>query len=215
MVELCDSINIQQDPELREALMANQINAVTCEHCGFHFRVDKQLLYHDPSRAYMIFCLPADDTALQAATDQFHATMQGMQELFPDELEAPDVHLVHSRVELIERIFVLEAGLDERIVEYVKYTLYTQNLQRLPPDRTLLLFDAQDSDDTHLVFVAQDLVSSKFELLMKYERIAYEVLCETFDEDDQTGGLLELFPGPHISARRLLLEESLPTPEAD
>ena len=56
--------------------------------------------------------------------------------------------------------------------------------------------------------MVQDVESKKLESVLQYDRKTYTALCETFDKDDQTPTLLELFPGPYISARRLILKET-------
>lgn len=200
-VALYDSMNVEESPELKDALMSNQLNAITCAHCAFSFRVDKALLYNDPRKNVMVYWIP-----YQRKTFQY--TMQELTELFPPGLGIPDIHWVNKRTELIERIFLLEAGLNERIIEYIKYIIYTKNLDQLNPAAKALLFNTQDSTDRILYFVVQDLASQKLESMLEYSRDAYNALYEMFDRDEKTPTLLELFPGPYISARDLLLSEA-------
>ncbi len=208
-VELCESINVRENPALREDLMANRLNIVVCAGCGHRFRVDKPLLYHDPERRFMIYLYPAPEEQAAEAERLFRGMIERLAgRSLPT--PAPAMHLVLNRVELVERIFLLEAGLDERIIEYVKHSVYTKNSNRLDPVRKRLLFNAQDSTDEHLFFVVQDVETRQLEAVIQYNRAAYRALCETFDDDVQTARLLELFPGPYISARRLLLEPPAP-----
>ncbi len=201
--QLYDAVNVREHPEHREALMANQLNVITCAGCGFRFRVDKPLLYHDPDRRFMIFLRPTPESRAEEAEREFRAMVERLAAAAPP-APAPEMHLVLDRIELVERIFLLEAGLDPRIIEYIKHTIYSKNLERLSPARKRLLFNAQDSDDENLVFVVQDIESRRLETVVHYRREAYRALCETFDDDAQTPQLLELFPGPWLSARRLL-----------
>jgi len=207
-VELYDAINIAEEPGLREELMANRLNVVACAACGFRFRVDKPLLYHDPARGFLIWLQPAAGDAADAAEREFREISARLQRALPENAPAPALHLALDRVELVERIFLLEAGLDARLVEYVKHAIYTKNLARLDPARKRLLFNAQDSDAENLVFVVQDAATRRLETVIHYRREAYDALAEMFDDDAQTAQLLDLFPGPYISARRLLLAPS-------
>lgn len=206
-VELYDSINIREAPALRDDLMANQLNATECPHCGFQFRVDKQLLYHDPDNRVMIYWFPGKEEDYHRNRDIFLQTLQTLDTALPDEFDPPVVHLVFSRSELVERIYLLEAGLNERVIEYIKYMMYSRNLERLNPHQKAILFNAQDSNDETLCFVTQNLETMQLEELLEYDRNAYDGLVEMFDQDDQTAQLMELFPGPHISARALMLDE--------
>lgn len=206
-VQLYDSVNISSEPDLRQKLMQNELNAVKCATCGFRFVVDKPLLYNDANHGILIYWLPPGNQSLDEAQQVFRESMHHMSGVLPDNVEAPRVHLVFHRSELIERIFLLEAGLDERVIEYIKYLVYSKNLDKLNPREKTLLFNAEDSTDDNLCFVVQDASSRKLEGLLHYERQTYDSLSEMFDRDDQTANLLELFPGPYISARALLKDE--------
>jgi hypothetical protein len=207
-VTLFESINVESDPSLRDALMENKLNGVTCPACDFSFRVDKPLLYCDPTRKLFIYWLPTADNLYDTGTESFQETVAKMSGLVPDSVAMPEIHLVFTRTEMVERIFLNEAGLDERVIEYIKYLIFTKNLDQLVPAEKALLFNAEDSTDESLVFVVQDVETRKLESVITYSRSAYQAFCEMFDQDDQTAILLEMFPGPYISARALLIQES-------
>lgn len=204
--ELYDAINVTESPALRDALMANTLNAVECVHCDFMFRVDKRLLYNDPDRGMMIFWFPGNEAEYRANKEEFIASLSALNTALPDEFDPPVVHLVFTRSELVERIFLLEAELNERIIEYIKYMMYSRNLEKLDPKQKAILFNAEDSNDEALCFVVQDLQTMQLESMLQFDRSAYEGLMEMFDDDEQTTQLMDLFPGPYISARELLLQ---------
>lgn len=207
-VPLYDSINIKLEPELKQALMANQLNAITCAGCQLQFRVDKNLLYNDPDHRLLVYWIPATDARAEQAEEEFRELLQKLTSVLPDDLRAPDVHLVFNRTELVERIFLIEAGLDVRTVEYIKYSIYTRNTGKLDPATKVLLFNAQDSTPEHLCFVVQDAATRKLEAALQYERSVYDALQEAFATGEKASDLIELFPGPHISARSLLIREA-------
>ncbi len=206
-VELYEAVNVQQSPELKDLLLANQLNAVICEQCQSSFRVDKPILYHDPKFKRMIYLIPAGEGSAGDGERQLIDSLRRLNGALPKGVEAPDVCLVHSRTELVERVFLFDAGLNERVIEYMKYMIYTRNLEKLHPARKALLFNAQDSTPKALCFVVQDVKTRKLESMLQYDRSTYTALSEMFDRDEQTPTLLELFPGPHVSARALLLKE--------
>lgn len=206
-VELYEAVNTGLDPILRDGVLRNQLNQVVCEQCEASFRVDKPLLYNDPSRRIMIYLVPLRQKSIAAGQEEFAQCLRQMSGLLPQDLEVPDVHLVFSQVELVERIFLLEAGLDERVVEYVKYLIYSRNLGKLNPAQKILLFNAEDSTAEQLCFVVQDAQTRHLEALLHFERKAYTALCELFDTDEHTANLLEMFPGPYVSARALYLHD--------
>jgi len=206
-VELYDSINVEEHPDLREALIHHKLNKIHCSFCDFDFFVDKPLLYNDPVMDIMIYWLPLEGESIEKGQSQFGDFVTGMNQVLPDNVYTPQVHLVFTRSELIERIFILESELDERIIEYMKYMLYTKNQDKIPPAEKQLLFDAHDSTENELAFVTQDLASHKIEGMLLYDRQVYDSLDEMFDDDTKTPDLLEFFPGPYISARHIVLAE--------
>ena len=206
-VELFDSIDISAEPALREALLLNQLNAVRCAGCAFTFQVHKPLIYRDTQRGYIIYWLPVPVGAEEAGERQFAEMLLLLAAQQPDGVPLPPVHLVFTRTELIERIFLLEAGLDERLIEYVKQLMYLNNTSQLDPARKALLFNAHDSTPENLCFVVQDVATRKMEAMLHYSRAAYTALAEMFRAEEKMRMLRELFPGPHISARHLLLSQ--------
>jgi len=103
------SINITLDPELKEKLLDRSLVTFRCEKCGHTAGVNQGLLYHDMNRRVMI--------------------MLGCQS--PDELESPEplvqtfqadysLRLVGSMNELIEKVLLLDADLDDRAIEMFK-----------------------------------------------------------------------------------------------
>lgn len=202
-VELYDAVNVGEEPALRDDLLANRLNSVACHACRFEFRVDKPLLYHDPGRGFAIWWNPAGEGAPEEAEEAFDAMRASLAEAAGG--SAPALHLVFTRAELVERIFLLEAGLDERVIEYIKYLVYSKNGARVDPHAKRLLFNAQDSTADELCFVVQDVASRRLETMLRYSREAYAGLKEMMASDSPTP-LRDLFPGPYVSARRLAME---------
>lgn len=205
-VELYDAINVEIEPELKDALMLNQLNRVECSDCELSFRVDLPMLYTDPKNNIMIHWVPETEEATRGQIlEEFEQSLEQMNELLPPDTEMPKVRLVTSRVELVELIFLIEAGLNHRVVEYVKYSIYTRNLESIDPHKYRLLLNVQDSTDEEFCFVKQDAISQQLGEILRYGRDAYKSMCELYDENPDE--FMDMFPGPCISARNLLLEE--------
>lgn len=207
-VELWDSINVDSEPELREALLLNRINRVECAGCRKSFRVDKPLIYRDREQDVFIHFDPlVGGRTLPEAEKSFRDAMAELNRLLPKDVLPPEAHLVVEWSELIERIFLLEEGLDARLVEHVKYMMFQQNADKLPADKKNLLFDAQDSTDEQLCFVVQDAATKKLEAVLNFSRADYEALVNVFDSGDQLALLEEQFPGPYLSGRLRYLQD--------
>ena len=204
-VDLYDAINLAEDPELKNTLLANKLNAIDCASCGYTFRVDKNLLYHDPEHHLMIYLFDCPDDAYEEAQSEFVETTRSISQALPADVTPPQVHMVINRSQLIERIFLHEAGLNERIIEYIKMQIYTHSSEAADPEGKILLFNAEDSTGDDLCFVIQDAETGKLEGMLQYKREAYDAFTEMFEKDDEVGNIFELFPGPYIDARATLL----------
>ena len=205
-VRLYDAVNVETDPQLKDALMHNQLNRVECCDCALSFRVDLPVLYNDPKHQLLIHWIPENpQTPRESVLEEFDRLIERMNAMVPQDIEVPSVRLVLSRVELVELIYLVEAGMNQRVVEYVKYSIYTRNMDKVNPRKYQLLLNVQDSTDDELCFVMQDVESLELGSILRYGRAAYQSMCELYNENQEE--FLEMFPGPYISARNLLLEE--------
>lgn len=207
---LFDSINVSTSPELRDSFLRDELHKVTCDKCEFAFKVEKNLLYIDSERCFMIYKISLDGKSEAEGANQYQAMMTAADEVLPKNCKLPEAHLVFNRTELVERIFLLELGLDVKVIEYIKYLIYMQNSGKIDPRKKAVLFNAQDSTPEALFFVVQDIASRQFEAVLQYNRQAYTALVEMFNGPEATPNLHEIFPGPYISARSYLLESAGP-----
>jgi len=206
---LYDSIDVGKEPELRKSLIEHRLNAVTCASCGMTFRVDKNLLYHDSQAGWMIYWQPGDPEHPEATVRDFDQVLDDMRSVLPSGQELPEVDLVLTRMELVERIFVREAGLNPKVVEYAKYLIYTQNLDQFMPETHEILFNGQESDEEHLAFVVKNREDGKLETLLQYKRDTYQSLLELLIQEREVSLVNQLFPGPYASARSYLMQDEI------
>jgi hypothetical protein len=205
-VELYEAINVDAEPELKQALLENRLNRVECADCDASFRVDMPMLYNDPKKNILIHWMPeSEGMTRDQIIEDFDQALEQINEALPADVDAPSVRLVLTRVELVELIFMIEAGLNQRVVEYVKYSIYTRNLEKVDPHKYRLLLNVQDSTDEELCFVMQDVETQELGTILRYGRPAYQSMCELYKESPEE--FMDMFPGPCISARNLLLDD--------
>jgi hypothetical protein len=205
-VELYEAINTTSDPQLKDALMQNCLNRVDCPECAASFRVDMPLLYSDPAHHILIHWMPESEAMpREKILEEFDQTLEQINEIVPDDVKVPSMRLVLTRVELVELIYMIEAGFNQRVVEYVKYSIYTRNLEKVDPHQFRLLLNVEDSTEEELCFIMQDTASQELGGALRYGRPAYESMCELYEESPEE--FVEMFPGPCISARNLLLDD--------
>lgn len=207
-VGLYQSIDVSKDREMRLALMENRLNRVVCPVCENTFRIDVPLLYSDPAHQTLIHWIPeTEQLSREQILEDFDQSLEELNASIPEGVTLPSVRLVLSRVELVELIFMMEAGMNQRVVEYVKYSIFTRNAEKVPPEKYRLLLNVEDSTDDELCFVMQDAQTQELGSILRYGRAAYQSMCELYEECPDE--FREMFPGPCISARHLLLDEAL------
>ncbi len=205
-VELYEAISAADDPQLRDALMKNGLNRVECPDCGVSYRVDMPLLYSDSRHGMLIHWVPESETmAREAILEDFDRSLEEINSMVPDDVDIPSVRLVLSRVELVELIFMIEAGFNQRVVEYIKYSIFSRNMEKVDPHRFRLLLNVEDSTEDELCFVTQDVESQELGGVLRYGRASYQSMCDLYEECPDE--FVEMFPGPYISARNLLLDD--------
>ena len=154
----------------------------------------------------MIHWVPENEDAnREQILEEFDEVIERMNVEADEHVPAPNVRLVMTRVELVELIYMVEAGMNQRVVEYVKYSIYTRNQEKLDPECHRMLLNVEDSTDDELMFVMQNVEDQQLGQVLRYGRSAYESLLELFADDPEE--FMEMFPGPCISARDVLLED--------
>ena len=126
-VAVYPSINVADNPELKEKVASGELFMTECPHCGHRELLRYDLLYHDPSEKLLI-CL--SDAGFRS-----------------DGLEGYTCRMVGDTGSLIEKIKIFDAGLDDVVVEICKLV----TAQELGRDVDLK-FLKMDGADNEIVF---------------------------------------------------------------
>jgi len=100
-------------PQLKEDIISGTYFEWVCPGCAKHFFVDDVFLYNDDENKFMVYLVPGyDEQTLPVPTllktdndyDTAHSTLR----------------VTTSFIDFAEKIKILEAGLDDRIIEAIK-----------------------------------------------------------------------------------------------
>lgn len=114
--------NVHEHPELKEKIRNGSAFLWECPHCGHANLSVSQMLYHDPDEKLMIWLLPESMSeaekelvgkGMEAITGQIAADAGVMQ--------GYTLRRVSEAGELIEKINIHDAGLDDVVMEMCKY----------------------------------------------------------------------------------------------
>lgn len=118
------SLNVTLDPGRKEPLLKGTLTRFTCPDCQWNTEVVYPLLYHDMEQRVMIYLWPGKE-AVEMDLSEFS---------FLGGLESYRCRHVVTRNELLEKVYLFDSGLDDRVVEVLKATVRAKSADTLPPD---------------------------------------------------------------------------------
>lgn len=121
------SINVQEDPTLKESVLNGEALIAECPHCGSRQVIREPLVYIDPSEKILL-CLTPEPLKADA----------------PEGFTARQVRDAGS---LIEKIRIFDAGLDDIAIEMCKFVTASEMGKNIE-----LKFFRTEGADTDLVF---------------------------------------------------------------
>ncbi|MBP5637438.1 MAG: CpXC domain-containing protein [Bacteroidales bacterium] len=105
-------INAQENPELRAELLEGKLFLWTCPRCGSDNLIKYPLLYHDPTQKLLLW-LTDGVPEVEARMAETIASEEGLQDY--------SARIVDTPGEMMEKIKIAEAGLDDVAMEICKY----------------------------------------------------------------------------------------------
>ncbi|MBR6346852.1 MAG: CpXC domain-containing protein [Bacteroidales bacterium] len=140
-------INVASDPELKARVRDGSIFVGDCPYCGARNLLKYESLYHDPAEHLMIWLLPDGAPAEEK--------LQAISDALRGELGNYTLRRVHEAGELMEKINIFNAGLDDAVMEMCKY-ITRMELSTTQKDASLrdvpMKFSGADSPDHELIF---------------------------------------------------------------
>lgn len=130
-VTVYKSINVAENPELKEKVLSGELFLWECPHCSGGNLIGYECLYHDPLEKYMVWMLP------------FGTPESAQKEAIMNQARAMGdyrLRTVKSAGELMEKVMIFDAGLSDRCIELVKFVA----LKEMPGVTNLHFYRMQD-----------------------------------------------------------------------
>lgn len=148
-------------PHLK-ALVSGTLNCVECPECHTRLNVPVRLIYRDAQRPYLL----VQEKKLPTAAAQQELLRRIDEEATAAAADAgverPVVRVVWSRPEFIEKLFLHEKNLDDRIIEYAKFQLFNGGADgQIDPAKHDLLYDFTQKNAEDLVFIVFDRAAGR------------------------------------------------------
>lgn len=111
-IDIYKSINAATDPVLKASVLNGEAFLWECPECGASNLAAYECLYHDPKDKYMIWMLPFGEPQGPEKV----AIMNQVRAMGDYRLR-----IVSNPGDLMEKVIIYDAGLDDRCIEFVKY----------------------------------------------------------------------------------------------
>ena len=124
-IEVWNRINVGENPELKEKVKNGSLFVWECPHCGKANLAQSQTLYHDPDERLMIWLMPdgiipeVQEKALESQFEKISQTLQGY-----------TLRRVSDVGSLIEKVNIIDAGLDDCVIEMCKYITKMEMMEK-------------------------------------------------------------------------------------
>lgn len=205
--DVCASVNADRRPDLREAILNETFQLVTCPHCSGTFRMEPQLNYLDIGRGQWFAAFPHDQidnwtTVEGMATESFNKAFGLHASAAEREIgEDLTVRVVFGWVGLKEKLLAMDAKVQDVNLEQTKLVLLRDMEDPpLPIGAELRLVAVTDTPDAELTVAVLDRDGTELERM----DVPMEVLSEVTDDPESWAPMTEkLTAGPFVDAQRL------------
>jgi len=119
-IDVRQSINVALDPELKARVKDGSLFVWECPYCGQRNLALYQTLYHDPDAKLMVWLLPGEAQPPQQVADAVK------------ELEGYTLRIVREVGDLIEKVNIHDAGLDDTVLEMCKWVTRRELAEKNP-----------------------------------------------------------------------------------
>jgi hypothetical protein len=124
-VILWEKVNVDMNPDLKEKLFAETINNMKCKSCNYVSRIDIPLYYNDAKRKFFIYLVP-DFPIDKKEEDNLLTNLKAETLNILDSGYDNRKRAVFEYYNLLEKILIYDADLDDRVIEGCKILARTQ-----------------------------------------------------------------------------------------
>lgn len=114
------SINVASDPQLKERVRDGSLFVAECPYCGTRNLLKYNTLYHDPHAKLMVWLLPEGFEPPKEVEEAVK------------ELDGYTLRRVKEAGELIEKVCIADAGLEDSVMEVCKWVTRQELASKYP-----------------------------------------------------------------------------------
>ncbi len=189
-IERLAYVDAAKDRDVKSKLLEGSYFLEQCPHCSGTFTAATPMLYYDPAHHTLIQFAPGAPKDAQLLAADIEAALNVDEGSAPSRMKR---RVVRDHNLFLEKLNLLEAGLDDRIVELMKAYYVQSNQAALPPVdqiQSVLYVPAENGGTAQMVFLyrgMEDMPAADF------SRELYDVLgMHYFDQIEAIKDLEEV-----------------------
>lgn len=160
-----DSVNVSLDPDIKERCLSGDIFHFECPHCHNSYMLSYPCLYHDQEKKFMVWLLE-DKASINSIDPSFVSALLSSGYTLR---RCTDIN------SFIEKIQILDDGLDDRAVEFSKYDSfidYVENKKGKPEEIDGIYYHGIDNEVLKINIRTNDKGAT---IMIPYEALMEEI----------------------------------------
>ncbi len=163
--ETCPKIDVKSNPEIKESIYNRDIFRFVCPECGEEILVAYDCTYIDRDNNFMVALICSNEAISIGAIDC-------------------NFRVVRTINEFVEKIALMEDGIDDRIVELYKIMLEDQFEEERPGTELLgIYYGGQDFEKKQLIFYIITGNAENVRAILSFD--TYETIAKQFDQNPE------------------------------
>ena len=168
-----DSMNTMIDPELKQGVRDGSAFQFRCPTCGESSNVNYGFLYHQMEDQIMVWYVMSEEDEREA----MKALEVQKASLFGNFMGNYLNRIVRSRNDFREKLYIFDAGLDDRIIEIAKLILLSTDPGRFSKREVEAFYYREGSDQGVQIFI-----DGKYEGLFNLPQELYDTIRDSYKD---------------------------------
>ncbi|MCQ2497226.1 MAG: CpXC domain-containing protein [Lachnospiraceae bacterium] len=142
-VNVWNSINLSENPELKEKVLSGEVFQATCDECKEVAFLEYNMLYHDDENDMMLHLVSGELTDQQVIDSYIKAT-----DVLKIAREEYIMRITKSPEQLREKVYIFDQGLDDRAIEIMKLVILSKIKNEVKADiEEIILRTEKDNEE--------------------------------------------------------------------
>ena len=172
---------IDLEGENFERLLRGDINIIICFSCSNEFSYQTPLYSYLEEYNYLIFL---NEDLVNLDRNSINTIAEELMKKFIGKKTNKDyfLRITLNRNSFIEKIFLINNSLNDKLIEYIKFQLYRKEKQYTFP-RYRLFYDYSNKDETLIQFCVFDEQANKISTKLQIKKFFYTELLNEYNKN--------------------------------